>query len=94
MSATPSLDSWTVRFTPKTYKEEIEGKGTEPKIRGLNLVLLPRGINKRTPEGCSGPTRVSREYGRFMLKNDKHSILLNSLYANRPHQSQPGIEQA
>lgn len=39
MSATPSLDSWTVRFTPKRYKEEIEGKGTEPKIRGLNLVL-------------------------------------------------------
>ncbi len=39
MSATPSLDSWTVHFTPKTYKEEVEKKGTEPKIRGLNLVL-------------------------------------------------------
>ncbi len=34
MSATPSLDSWTVHFTPKTYKEEIEGKGTEPKRVG------------------------------------------------------------
>jgi hypothetical protein len=39
MSATPSLDSCTIRFTPKTYKEETEEKGTEPKTRGLNLVL-------------------------------------------------------
>jgi hypothetical protein len=39
MSATPSLDSCTIHFTPKTYKEETERKGTEPKKRGLNLVL-------------------------------------------------------
>lgn len=39
MSATPRLDSCTIHFTPKTYKEETEGKGTEPKTRGLNLVL-------------------------------------------------------
>jgi hypothetical protein len=39
MFTTPSLDLWTIRFTPKTYKEETEGKGTEPKKRGLNLVL-------------------------------------------------------
>ena len=39
MSTTPSLDLCTIHFTPKTYKEETEGKGTEPKTRGLNLVL-------------------------------------------------------
>ena len=39
MSVTTSLDSCKVHFTPKTYKEETEGKGTEPKKRGLNLVL-------------------------------------------------------
>ncbi|PMD66897.1 uncharacterized protein K444DRAFT_605883 [Hyaloscypha bicolor E] len=39
MSATPRLGSCTIHFTPKTYKEETEGKGIEPKTRGLNLVL-------------------------------------------------------
>jgi serine/threonine protein kinase len=39
MSATPSPESCTIHFTPKTYKEETEGKGTEPKTRGLNLVV-------------------------------------------------------
>jgi hypothetical protein len=39
MSTTLSLDLYMIYFTPKTYKEETKGKGTEPKIRGLNLVL-------------------------------------------------------
>jgi hypothetical protein len=39
MSATPSLDPCTIHFTPKTYKEETKGKGTEPKTRGLNLII-------------------------------------------------------
>jgi serine/threonine protein kinase len=39
MSATSRLDSCTIHFTPKTYKEETEGKGIEPKTRGLYLVL-------------------------------------------------------
>ncbi|TAQ84557.1 hypothetical protein B7494_g7119 [Chlorociboria aeruginascens] len=39
MSATPSSDSWMINLTPKTYKEEIEGRGTEPRKRGLSFVL-------------------------------------------------------
>ncbi|KAH8588019.1 kinase-like domain-containing protein [Bisporella sp. PMI_857] len=39
MFATPSPDLWTICFTPRTYKEETESKGTEPKKRWLNLVL-------------------------------------------------------
>ena len=39
MSATLSLELCTIHFTPKIYKEKTEGKGTESKIRGLNLVL-------------------------------------------------------
>jgi serine/threonine protein kinase len=35
----PSSDSWTIYFTPRTYKEEIEEKGKEPTKRGLDLVL-------------------------------------------------------
>jgi hypothetical protein len=42
ISATPNLDSYTIHFTLKTYKEETEGKGTEPKTRGLNLILHSR----------------------------------------------------
>lgn len=39
MFTTPSLDSCRIYFPPKTYKEETEGKGTEPKKRWLNFVL-------------------------------------------------------
>jgi hypothetical protein len=34
----PCSDSWTINFTPRTYKEEIEEKGMGPKKRGLDLV--------------------------------------------------------
>ena len=39
MVTTSSPDLWTIHFIPRTYKEEIEGKGTEPKRRWLNFVL-------------------------------------------------------
>jgi hypothetical protein len=39
MSTTPSIVSWSIFFSPKTYKEETEGRGSEPKKRGLNFVL-------------------------------------------------------
>jgi hypothetical protein len=39
MSTTLSPTSWSICFSPKTYKEETEGKGSQPKRRGLNFVL-------------------------------------------------------
>jgi hypothetical protein len=39
MFTTPSLASWSICFPPKAYKEETEGKGSEPKKRWLNFVL-------------------------------------------------------
>jgi hypothetical protein len=39
MSTTLSPTSWSIYFSTKTYKEETEGKGSQPKKRGLNFVL-------------------------------------------------------
>ena len=39
MFTTPNLNLWTISFTPKTYKEESEGRGTEPKKRWLTFTL-------------------------------------------------------
>ncbi|KAH8586633.1 kinase-like domain-containing protein [Bisporella sp. PMI_857] len=39
MSTTPSLSSWSICFAPKTYGEETEGRGLEPKKRWLTFVL-------------------------------------------------------
>ena len=39
MSTTPNPDLWTIHLTPKTYTEETEARGTEPRKRGLRFVL-------------------------------------------------------
>lgn len=39
MSTTPNLASWSIYFSPKTYKEVTEERGSEPKKRWLNFVV-------------------------------------------------------
>ena len=39
MSTTPNLASWSIYFSPKTYKEVTEERGSEPKQRWLNFVV-------------------------------------------------------
>ena len=39
ISVTPSSDLYAIHLTPKTYKEESEGRRIEPRKRGLSFIL-------------------------------------------------------
>ncbi|TVY44207.1 hypothetical protein LSUB1_G002330, partial [Lachnellula subtilissima] len=67
----------TIGFTPKTYKEETKGRGTEPKKRWLNFVL--DSLNRKWHNNTfSKLTKRQKDLENFCLYiNFKSTQLLN-----------------